>query len=254
MAAKVEEPHYLPTNTAWPICSICCEAFSIERIPLLLLCCESSVCILCFENRQASELAELDATTDIWYKCPCSNCPLSKNTGYKRSGKCYVKNRALMEILNIDAATSSTAVNPNDNIVRPNNISVSANPNVVSPTAPGRVDEEEDNIGIEIIDLTQHDNDSRDSDQPHTSTGTIRRSQRTRRPAQRNLTEDTAADIDNDDDVETQTSNQETNTSLRRSKRQSQPADGQRSRRTILLAEELVVIIDYKAEQSIAAY
>eukprot|EP00984_Skeletonema_dohrnii_P009461 scaffold3621_cov115-Skeletonema_dohrnii-CCMP3373.AAC.10 len=65
MAAKVEEPHYLPTNTAWPICSICCEAFSFERIPLLLLCCENSVCIICFENRQASELAELDAT-EIW--------------------------------------------------------------------------------------------------------------------------------------------------------------------------------------------
>mmetsp|Transcript_11148 Transcript_11148/g.16809 ORF Transcript_11148/g.16809 Transcript_11148/m.16809 type:complete len:252 (-) Transcript_11148:267-1022(-) len=134
-----------------------------------------------------------------------------------------------MEILNIDAATSSTAVNPNNITVRPNNIS--ANPNVVSPTAPGRVGEEDDNIGVDIIDLTQHDNDSRDSDQPHISTGTLRRSQRTRRPAQRNLTEDAAADIDNDDDVETQTSNQETNTSLRRSKRQSQPADGERSRR-----------------------
>eukprot|EP00957_Ditylum_brightwellii_P203749 15336028-Ditylum_brightwellii.AAC.2 len=103
-----------------------------------------------------------------------------------------------MEILNIDAATSSTAVNPNNNTVLPNNIS--ANPNVVSPTAPGRADGEEDNIGIDIIDLIQHDNDSRDSDQPHTSTGTLCRSQRTRRPAQRNLTDDTAADGDNDDD------------------------------------------------------
>jgi hypothetical protein len=220
MAAQEDEPRYLRSNIVWPTCRICYEPYSSERIPVLLLCCEITLCLNCFEQDQASKLAQLDEN-DIRYGCPWSGCPLSKNTGYNRSGKCYAKNRALMDILGIDTA-SSTAVNPSENIAPPNN-NGSANPNVVSPTAAGRVNEEDD-IGNEIIDLS-HDNDSPDSDRPHTSTGAnLRRSQRTRRPAQRNLEDDTAISD------EPQTSNDEFGTNSRRSKRQrrvaqSQPAD-----------------------------
>jgi len=125
-----------------------------------------------------------------------------------------------------------------------------ADSNVVSPSGRGDGAGGEDNEG-EIIDL------SNNKDSPAISnhdTGTnLRRSQRNRRPVQRNLADD-AADGDGDEDG-AQISNDEISTNTRRSKRsrtmESEVADDAADERATENVNEIINIEDERHETDI---